>query len=51
MLNEQQFFLFGQIQSIQTGGQPNNNTFTNVSVLDLNANPIHKWQKATPVNK
>ena len=26
-LNEQQFYLFGQIQSSQIGGQPNSNTY------------------------
>ena len=26
MLNEQQFYLFGQIQTIQTGGQPYSDT-------------------------
>ena len=27
MLNEQQFYLFGQIQTSQTGGQPYSDTF------------------------
>ena len=27
MLNEQQFYLFGQIQTCQTGGQPYSDTF------------------------
>ena len=36
-LNEQQFYMFGQIQTIQTGGQPYNDTSPSVSVLWLNA--------------
>ena len=36
-LNEQQFYLFGQIQTIQTGGQPYSDTSPSVSVLWLNA--------------
>ena len=32
-LNEQQFYLFGQIQTNQTGGQPYNDTSPSVSVL------------------
>ena len=33
MLNEQQFYLFGQIQASQTGGQPYSDTSPILSVL------------------
>ena len=33
MLNEQQIYLFGQIQTSQTGGRPNSDTSPTVSVL------------------
>ena len=40
MLNEQQFYLFGQIQTSQTGGQPYSDTFHNGegSLVVSNAN-------------
>ena len=42
MLNEQEFHLFGQIQTSQTGGQLYGDTSPMVSVLWINSNGHNK---------